>query len=196
MIPGIVYGGGKEATAISLDATKFDHMLKTSHAGLNTLIDLEGDSEASGRTVIAKELQREPIRGAIVHGDFFEINLREKIHVSVPVHLTGEPVGVSISGGILDQQLREIDCICLPNAIPDEIEADVTGLDLGDSLHISDLVVPDGVEIETDATSTIATIIVPRGLKEGEGEVAAPEEGEVAEGAEGAEASAEKSDES
>jgi large subunit ribosomal protein L25 len=175
LAPGVVYGHGHEATPIAFDIKRLERLLATSHGGVNTLIDLEGDSKAAGRTVIAKELQREAIRGEIIHGDFYEINLKEKIHVSVPVHLIGEPIGVEINGGVLDHQLREIDLMCLPNAIPDDITADVSHLDLGDSLHIADLSIPDGIELDMDDQLTIATIIVPRGLKEGEGEVAAEE---------------------
>jgi large subunit ribosomal protein L25 len=184
LAPGVVYGGGREATAIAFDVAGLEKLLATSHGGINTLIDLEGDSAASGRTVIAKELQREAVRGEIIHGDFYEINLTEKIHVSVPIHLTGSPAGV-VLGGVLDQQLREVDLLCLPNAIPDDIEVDVSHLELGDSLHISDLSIPTGVEVDTDGTLTIATVIVPRGLKDGEGEVAAAEEGEAAESTDG-----------
>jgi len=195
LAPGVVYGGGRQATSIAFDIADLERLLATSHGGINTLIDLEGDSEASGRTVIAKELQREAVRGEIVHGDFYEINLTEKIHVSVPIHLEGSPAGVLL-GGVLDQQLREAEMLCLPNAIPDDITADVSALELGDSLHIADLAVPAGVEMVTDETLTIATVIVPRGLKDGEGEPAEAEaEGEAAEGAEGGDdAGAEKSD--
>jgi large subunit ribosomal protein L25 len=197
LAPGVVYGGGREATSIAFDTAGLERLLATSHGGINTLIDLEGDSDASGRTVIAKDLQREAVRGEIIHGDFYEINLTEKIHVSVPIHLEGSPAGV-VLGGVLDQQLREVEMLCLPNAIPDDITADVSELELGDSLHIADLAVPAGVEMVTDESLTIATVIVPRGLKDGEGEVAEVEgEGEAAEGAEGDDAAAaEKSDDS
>ena len=106
MVPGIVYGGGKEATAISLDALKFDQMIKASHAGLNTLIDLEGAAGAAGKTVIAKELQREAVRGGLTHVDLYEVDLTAKMEVMVPIHLTGTPAGV-VLGGVLDQQQRE-----------------------------------------------------------------------------------------
>jgi large subunit ribosomal protein L25 len=197
LAPGVVYGGGREAASIAFDIAGLERLLATSHGGVNTLIDLEGDSDATGRTVIAKDLQREAVRGEIIHGDFYEINLTEKIHVSVPIHLEGSPAGV-VLGGVLDQQLREAEMLCLPNAIPDEITADVSELELGDSLHIADLKIPAGVEMVTDDALTIATVIVPRGLKDGEGEAAEVEgEGEAAEGAEGGDdAAAEKSDDS
>lgn len=184
LVPGVVYGGGREATAIALDAAKFERMLETSHGGVNTLIDLAGNSPASGRTVIAKELQREAVRGELVHVDLYEIDLKEKIEVQVPIHLTGTPKGV-VNGGVLDQQLREVTLLCLPGAIPDDLSFDVTPLELGDSLHISDLAVPDGVEIHAEGELTVATVLVPRGLKE-------DEEGEGEEGAEEAEETSEE----
>jgi large subunit ribosomal protein L25 len=191
LVPGVVYGGGREATPIALDVAQFERLLETSHGGINTLIDLEGSHGATGRTVIAKELQREPVRGHITHVDFYEVDLKTKIHVSVPVHLTGNPAGV-VLGGVLDQQLREIDLLCLPGSIPDEISADVSHMALGDSLHISDLSIPSGVELDTDESLTVATVLVPRGLREGEeaAEAGAPEaegEGESGEAAEASE---------
>lgn len=165
LAPGIVYGGGREATPIAFDVAALERLLQTSHGGVNTLIDLEGNSPVSGRTVMAKELQREPVRGKITHVDFFEIDLTEKIEVSVPIHLIGTPVGV-VLGGVLDHQQREIVLLCMPDAIPDQIDVDVSGMELGDSLHVSDLRVPAGVEIHADASLTVASVLVPRGLDE------------------------------
>ena len=179
MAPGVVYGGGQEATSIAFDVAAFERLLETSHGGVNTLIDLEGESAATGRTVIAKELQREPVRGKITHVDFIEIDLKSKIEVSVPIHLVGSAEGV-VLGGVLDQQQREVVLLCMPDSIPDEIEVDVSGMELGDSLHIRDLAVPAGVEFHTDDSLTVATVLIPRGLKEDEEEA----EGEGEEGAE------------
>ncbi len=180
LAPGVVYGGGREATAIAFDVSALERLFEASHGGVNTLIDLEGNTDASGRTVMAKELQREPVRGHITHVDFYEIDLKEKIEVSVPIHLTGTPAGV-VLGGVLDQQQREVVLLCMPNAIPDQIDVDVSGMELGDSLHISDLTFPAGTDLHTDESLTVATVLVPRGLKE-------DEEGEAVEGEEDAEA--------
>lgn len=171
-VPGVVYGSGKPAVAIAFDVARFERLLATSHGGVNTLIDLEG-AGVGGKTVIAKELQREPVRGRIIHVDFYEVDLKTKIEVEVPIHLTGTPVGV-VNGGVLDQQLRELELLCFPNAIPDEIVVDVTGLDLGSNLHVRDLAVPEGVEVASDAELTVATVLIPRGLRD---EAAAQEAG-------------------
>jgi large subunit ribosomal protein L25 len=193
LAPGVVYGGGRAATSITFDVSAFERLLATSHSGVNTLIGLEGDSAAAGRTVIAKELQREPVRGRITHVDFIEIDLKEKIEIAVPIHLVGTPAGV-VLGGVLDQQQREIVLLCMPDAIPDDIEVDVSGMELGDSLHLFDISVPDGVEFHTDESLTIATVLVPRGLKEDEEPSA--EEGEEAEkaAAEGADEEGDKAE--
>ena len=181
MVPGVVYGGGREATAIAIDAAKFERMLETSEAGVNTIIELTGSSPATGRTVIAKELQREAVRGRLVHVDLYEVDLKTKIEVSVPIHLVGTAAGV-VLGGVLDQQQREINLMCLPNAIPDSIDVDVSALELGDSLHISDLTVPEGADVAIDESLTVATVLVPRGLKDGADEEEGEETEEAAEG--------------
>ncbi len=165
LVPGIVYGGGRGATPISFDVAKFERLLATSHSGVNTLIDLAGHAAVSGRTVIAKELQREPVRGRITHVDFYEVDLTSKIEIEVPIHLTGTPIGV-VNGGVLDQQLRELDLICLPNAIPDSIEVDVSGMDLGATLHVADLTIPAGIDVQSDPELTVATVLIPRGLRD------------------------------
>ncbi|MGB0620658.1 MAG: 50S ribosomal protein L25 [Myxococcota bacterium] len=183
MVPAVVYGGGREATAIQIDSAKFERMLETSHAGVNTLIDLEG-SDAGGKTVIAKELQREAVRGQLIHVDFYEVDLSTKIEVSVPIHLTGTPAGV-VLGGVLDQQMRDVTLMCLPNAIPDSVDADVSGMELGDSLHVSDLGVADGVDIATESELTVATVLIPRGLRDSanaDGDEAGDEGGDEASG--------------
>ncbi len=164
-VPGIVYGSGRGATPIAFDVARFERLLATSHGGVNTLIELTGAPGAAGRTVIAKELQREAVRGRITHVDFYEVDLKTKIEVEVPIHLTGTPVGV-VNGGVLDQQLRELELMCLPNAIPDSIEVDVSAMDLGSTLHVSDLKVPEGVDVKSEAELTVATVLIPRGLRD------------------------------
>lgn len=173
LVPGVVYGGGRVATPIVFEVAKFERLLASSHGGVNTLIDLTGGSGASGRTVIAKELQREAVRGRITHVDFYEVDLKTKIEVEVPIHLTGTPVGV-VNGGVLDQQLREIELMCLPNAIPDSIEVDVSGMDLGSTLHVADLKIPAGVDIISESDLTVATVLIPRGLRDEAAAAAAP----------------------
>jgi large subunit ribosomal protein L25 len=173
-VPGIVYGGGKEAISVSLDPTVLEREIKASHAGINTLFGLEGAPGVAGRTVMVKDLQREPVRRNIVHADFFEIDQTRAIHVTVPVHVTGSSPGVLL-GGVLEHSLREVELACLPGAIPDELLVDVGALEIGDSLHVRDLALPTGVELISDGDLSILSVITPKVIEE-EVEAAAGEE--------------------
>jgi large subunit ribosomal protein L25 len=135
-----------------------------------------------------KELQREPVRGDLLHADLFEIDQTATIRVSVPIHLTGTAPGVTM-GGLIDHSLRVVELDCLPRAIPDEVVIDVAALEIGDSIHVSDLELPEGVELHTAAELSVVSVVAPKVEEEPvveellEGEAA---EGEAAEG-EGAE---------
>jgi large subunit ribosomal protein L25 len=156
-IPAVLYGHGNASVSLSIQAKDLDTLLKTSHAGLNTLIDLEGDSAVEGKVVLIKELQRHSVAGTLSHADFFEIDATAKIHVSVPIKLEGTPEGVKL-GGVLEHMMREIDLLCLPNAIPDSLEIDVSGMNQNESLHVSDLTLPEGVETGVDEALPIVHV--------------------------------------
>lgn len=156
-IPAVLYGHGNASVSLSIQAKDLDTLLKTSHAGLNTLIDLEGDSAVEGKVVLIKELQRHSVAGTLSHADFFEIDATAKIHVSVPIKLEGIPEGVKL-GGVLEHMMREIDLLCLPNAIPDSLEVDVSGMNQNESLHVSDLTLPEGVETGVDEALPIVHV--------------------------------------
>jgi large subunit ribosomal protein L25 len=181
-VPAVIYGHGKDSLALSFDPDALEKILKTSEAGANTLIGLEGASVISGRTVLVKELQRDPVQGYVLHADLFEVDPEERISVSVPILVVGIPEGVSMGGGILDHALREVELYCLPSAIPDALEIDVSALELGDSLHVRDLVVAQGVDLRTHEDLPIVSVVLPRVEEEPE-----PVEGEGVEGEEGAE---------
>ena len=183
-IPGVYYGRGR-SHSISLDPGALDRLLTSSSAGLNTLIDLVGGGELDGVQVLVKELQRDPVRGNLLHADLYAVDLQKAVHVSVPIHLTGTPTGVSLGGGILDQNMREIELECLPTAIPEEISIDVSELDLGQSLHIRDLTLPGGVTLLSDADLSIASVVAPAAAEEEAAPVEEGVEGEAADAAEG-----------
>jgi large subunit ribosomal protein L25 len=176
-IPGVLYGGGRPAVPLALDPARLHKLLHESEMGMNTLIDLKvtGHAELDGKTVMVRELQRDPVRGTFVHADLYEVNLQEAIEVSVPIHLTGKSAGVEL-GGVLDHALREVEVKCLPRAIPDEFVVDVTPLELGDSLHVSDLVLPEGVELISDPELSIVSVVAPTKEEEPEAEVLEGEE--------------------
>ncbi|MBW2390862.1 MAG: 50S ribosomal protein L25 [Deltaproteobacteria bacterium] len=195
-VPAVLYGHGKATVSLAIEANALEHLLKTSHAGLNTLIDLAGASEVKGRVVLVKELQRHPVAGTLVHADFFEIDTKELLHIAVPIRLLGSAAGVNF-GGILEHIMREIELACLPTAIPDSIEIDISHLEVGDSVHVSDLTLPEGVETALDPGLPVAHVAVPKIEEEpiveelAEGEAA--EAAEAGEGADGAEDGAEAS---
>ncbi|HIG72028.1 MAG TPA: 50S ribosomal protein L25 [Myxococcales bacterium] len=178
-IPAVLYGHGNASVSLSIQAQDLDTLLKTSHAGLNTLIDLEGDGAVAGKVVLIKELQRHSVAGTLSHADFFEIDATAKIHVSVPIKLEGTPEGVKL-GGVLEHMMREIDLLCLPNAIPDSLEVDVSGMNQDESLHVSDLTLPEGVETGVDEALPIVHVATKK--IEEEVEVVAEEDEAAKEG--------------
>ena len=178
--PAVVYGRGKAPVAVALSPKALDRIIHTHHAGLNALIDLKGEGDLAGRTVMVKDLLREPIRGDILHVDLLEVDLKAQIEVAVPVHLTGTPHGVTL-GGLLDHSLHHVDIICAVGAIPDELVIDVSHLEIGDSIHVHQIVLPAGAEMQTPADLPVAAVIVPRAAVAEEGAEAA--EGEAAEAA-------------
>ena len=164
-IPAVVYGSQLAATSISLDPGQLESLIRTSHAGVNTLIDLSGAAEVTGRTVLVKELQREPVRGSLTHVDLYEVDANARIRVAVPIHLSGTAEGVTM-GGLIDHSLRVLELDCLPRAIPDEILVEVNALNIGDSLHVSDLALPDGVELVTHGELSVVSVVAPRAEEE------------------------------
>jgi len=126
-------------------------------------------------TALVRDVQYDPLTHGILHLDFQHISLTETVEVRVTLHLNGTPVGVKDGGGILEYILRDVEVRCLPTAIPASIDVDVSALNIGDSIHVRDLSVPD-VEILTDADSTIATVVPPTVIEEKPAEAAATEE--------------------
>jgi large subunit ribosomal protein L25 len=180
-IPGVLYGRGKAPQSVALDPRALERVITASEAGMNTLIDLNvvGSRERAERVVLVKELQRDPVRGAPLHVDLYQVDLSATIEVKVPIVLRGRPRGVELSGGILDQALRELDVECLPRAIPESIGVDVSELDIGGSVHVRDLVLPEGVALRSDPDLSVASVIMPK-VEEEAAPAAAPVEGEAA----------------
>jgi large subunit ribosomal protein L25 len=176
-LPGVVYGLGTDAIAVTVSAKQLGGIL-SSRTGANTLIELQIDG--SSHLALARQVQRDAVKGTLTHVDFVRVRADQTIQAEVRLSLLGQPEGVS-QGGMLEQLMHTLTVEGLPGQLPTEIEHDVSPLVLGDQLHVSDVALPAGVVITNDPGELIAMISVPRGLAEGEGEVA-PEEGE--EGAE------------
>jgi large subunit ribosomal protein L25 len=157
-VPAVIYGAGRATEPLSIGARELELAL-TGHATGSTIVDLTFD----GTTVktLIREIQRHPVRSAIVHVDFYEIHAGEKIRAEVPIHLVGSPEGVRNAGGVLDQIMRTLHIEVLPEHLPERIEVDVTPLNIGKSLHVRD-VVAAGVMVLSDPDLTVCTVVPPR----------------------------------
>jgi large subunit ribosomal protein L25 len=179
-VPAVVYGQGMDAAAVSVDAKDLYHVL---HAGgANVLLDLVIDGK--GLLALARDVQRDHIHGRFVHVDFLAVSRTEKITIQVPVRVVGESVGVK-AGGVLEHHLWEVEAECLPSDVPEAIEADISELQVFDSLKVADLVAPEGVTILSGEDELVLAVVPPQAR---EVEEVAAEEELAAEAAEGAEA--------
>lgn len=179
LIPAVFYGPEVDPVNLSLNYRDLEKLIRTG-AGENVIIDLAietGESTLSHRAML-KEIQMDPLKQTILHVDLYEISMDKKIEVEVPITLTGTAKGVSDEGGILQQVSRTLEISCLPDNIPDSFELDVTDLEIGDSLHVSDLKIPQDIEVLVEGELTIATVVPPTKIEEIEPEVPEEEEEE------------------
>jgi large subunit ribosomal protein L25 len=183
-VPSVLYGGGGEPVSLVLDSKSFEQFVQNAGQHAVLQLDVEDQQDLSSPAML-KEVQHHPVRGQIVHADFLRIRLDEKIQTVVSIVLVGRSKGV-IEGGLVDHQMRDVEIECLAIDVPEQLELDITDLDIGDGLHVSDLVAPADVKILTDPQRSVVAIHAPRVVEE---EV--PEEGEEIEGEEGAEAEGE-----
>ncbi len=156
-VPVVVYGGGSESMAATAELADLAAILR-SQAGVNSVFSLNVDGEA--HDVIFQDRQIDPIMGRLIHADLRRFAKGEKIEMTVPIHLTGHAAGLLEPGAMLAQALREIKVLCEPAKTPDSIDIDVTALEAGDSLHVSDLVVGEGIEIVESPESVVASVVI------------------------------------
>jgi large subunit ribosomal protein L25 len=175
-VPAVIYGHGRDPQALALNARDLDKMLSHIQAE-STVIEVTVGGHTA-KTLI-REIQRHPIKRQILHVDFQALVAGEKVTVSIPIVLQGIPEGVRLEGGVLDQTLREIEIEVDPSNIPDHVEYDVTNMVIGDSVHISDLKVPEGVEVLDDPETSVAVLAAPRAVIEETPAVAEAVEGEA-----------------
>src|SRR5204863_4970872 len=160
-VPGIVYGRGMDPIALAVDRLALARVFKT-EAGRNVLIDLQIEGET--HLTLARELQRDPVRGAVLHVDFLKIARDVAIEVDVPIHIEGESPGVK-EGGVIEHHLWSVRVSCLPTNVPDRLVADVSHTILGEMLRVADLKVPGDVTILTDPNEAVLGVVVPQVLK-------------------------------
>lgn len=158
-VPGVVYGRARSPLPLSIDARELERLLGHINAE-TTVIDLAVDG-GSTRTLI-REIQRHPLQRNVIHVDFYELVAGEKVTVNIPIVLVGVPAGVRLNGGIMTQVLQELECSVDPSNIPNRIEVDVTEINIGHSIHISDITVPEGVEVVDDPSGTVMIVSAPK----------------------------------
>ena len=177
-VPAVVYGLGTDTMPVAVSARELQHILS---GGANTLITLQIDG--ADQLAMARQVQRHPVKGSLVHVDFVRVRADQTITAEVTLHLQGEAAGVKL-GGMLEQMLFSVTVEAKPGDIPGAIAHDVSGLDMNDQLHVRELQVPAGVVIVNDPDDLVAQVSVPRGAEAAEGEEGEAVEGEaVAEGA-------------
>ncbi|HNN91918.1 MAG TPA: 50S ribosomal protein L25 [Pseudomonadota bacterium] len=176
-IPAICYGGGKDPLALQVVPADLQKSLDPKK-GRNTLLRLNVEGTKDQLTVLVKDAQRHPLRGDLVHVDFLRVQLDKPVKATVPLHLVGKAEGVK-AGGQMHQVYRTIDLLCLPDKIPTHIDLDVTALNIGQSIHVADLKLPDGVKPALPGTVTLCVVTA---IKE-EKEKTATADGAAADGA-------------
>lgn len=170
-VPGVLYGPKRMVAHVSTAADELErrlaplegsHLIRLKHAD-------GSDDELHERMVLLRETQRHPVTGRILHADFYEVDLTERLIVAVPLHFTGKAAGV-VAGGIMQPIVREVDVECLPTEIPEFIAVDVSGLGVHDAVHIADLALPEGVTAVGEPTQAIVTVLPPTvDVRPGEG---------------------------
>lgn len=175
-IPAVSYGHGQDSRSLSVNAHELELLLSTINAE-NTLIELNVDGSKPSMALI-REIQHHPSRPVILHLDLFEVKAGEKLHVEVPIRLHGSPVGVRDSGGVLQEVLHELTVECLPKDIPAGIDINIDDLELGQSIHVSDVQLEKGT-ILNDGDLLICSIGMPSAQALPEDEVAEEGIGEV-----------------
>src|SRR5436309_7648899 len=186
-VPAVLYGPKRATASLAVDAEEVERKLahlEGSHLSRRVHDGHAPEAELHERMVLLREMQRHPVTGEVLHADFYEVNLTERLTVSVPLRFVGKPVGV-VEGGILQPIMREVEVECLPTEIPEFIEVDVSALAIHEAVHLSELQLPEGVTSVGDAAQPLVTVLPPtvEETKPAEAAEAAPVEGAPAEGA-------------
>ena len=158
-IPGVVYGHGTDPISVAVVAREFQ-VAMSGDAGLNTLLQLKVDGKQL--LTMARDIQHHPVRNVVSHVDFLIVNVDELISAEVTINLVGEAVEVGHGDGIVDQQLFTLHVKAKPNEIPPSVDIDISGLTIGGALHVSDIIIPAGVELESDLGATVVAGNPPR----------------------------------
>jgi len=188
LVPGVLYGNGDDAHPFCIEERQLRKALTGDH-GLHAILDVVLEGQQKAHHAVVKDYQLDPTRARLLHIDLHEVRLDQTIQTNVVVELVGEAAGQK-EGGVLSQINREVRVEALPMEVPDHLELDVSGMEIGDSLRLSDLRLTDGVKFLDDPETVLATVSPPTKIEEPEpveveGEEGEEIEGEAAEGAEG-----------
>lgn len=158
MIPAVLYRGGysQPIKFSKKELLKFINLT----AGQQVMVNLKFE-DGTNKLALMKDYQIDPEKGELLHADFYEVSLTEKVRVSVHVSIVGEPIGVKRDGGILQYLLREIEVECLPDRIPSHIKLDISNLEIGQSLHVGDIKLEEGIKVLTDPHEVIVNVVAP-----------------------------------
>lgn len=159
-IPAVLYGLGREALSLSIDRHDFE-LLMSHHASGSMLVELEVEGEKKPVNAMIREMQTSPVKGQIIHVDFLAVEMNKAVHALVAVRYVNDPAGVK-AGGILTTNFHEVNVEAMPGDLPEAIDVDVAALEIGDTLHVSDIVAPSGVTILDDPEEVLASVQPPR----------------------------------
>lgn len=160
-VPAVLYGKEQDTLHLAVEAHDAAQLFQSISVA-STIVSLKIKGQRGATRTLIREVQVHPFKSELVHIDFMKIQEGVAVEVQVPLELEGTPEGVRADGGVLEQIAHEIPVRCMPDNIPGAITVDVTGMELGDSLHVSDLPVPEGVEILLDPERTVANVAIPR----------------------------------
>jgi large subunit ribosomal protein L25 len=174
-IPAVLYGAGQTSVAISVDRHDFE-LFVAKHAIASTIVVLELEGEKKPINVMIREIQTSPLKGKVLHVDFLAVRMDKPVHAAIPLKFVNDPIGVK-AGGVFTTNFHEVNVEAKPNDLPTALELDVSSLDIGDALHVSDVIPPAGVTILDDADEVLVSVQAPRLEVEEEGaaEEAEPE---------------------
>lgn len=184
--PAVFYGPKRQTTMIAIDAKEFLQKIAALE-GSHLIRFRSASADIGDKVALVKETQYHPVTGAVLHADFYEVDLTQRLRVRVPLHFTGKAAGVAL-GGILQPVQRDVEVECLPADIPEFLNVDVSALNIHDAVHVSQLQAPEGVKVCYDTDATLVTVLPPTVEEVKVEEAAAVAEGAAVEGAPVAEA--------
>jgi large subunit ribosomal protein L25 len=167
-IPAVFYGPDTDPLMLVVDYSDLDGIIKqTAVENIILALQIESEEGSDSKTVMLKELQVDPIKNTYLHADFYEVSMEKEVTVGIPIQLLNTPAGV-VEGGILQHVRREITVSCLPDKMVEHLDVDVSGLEIGDSIHIRDIVLPEGLTTSQDENLTVAVVAAPTVIPEAE----------------------------